>query len=154
MLYVTVLILLDYNNSKVTDHHAILPTVQMNKNLDSLAEQERNILLMICVKLIFAVSEKHTFTETTLIVECNKEIFTSKGKIITVNGWKQLEETFTKAMSKNKKPTRKLKPYQKIYQKINSSPPKLLSAKVSHQRPNITQKILCCPLWKPQVQKA
>ena len=91
------------NNDKVTDHHAILPTMQISKNLDSLTEQEKNILLMICVRLISAVSEKHTFIETTVTVECNKEIFTSKGKIITVNGWKQVEETFTKAVSKNKK---------------------------------------------------
>ena len=75
----------------------------MNKNLDSLTDREKNILLMICVRLISAVSEKHTFTETAVTIECNKEIFTAKGKIITVNGWKQLEETFTKAMSKGKK---------------------------------------------------
>ena len=49
------------NNNKVTDHHAILPTAQMSKNFDSLTEQERNILLMICVRLISTVSEKHTF---------------------------------------------------------------------------------------------
>jgi len=49
------------NSSKVTDHHAILPTIQAKSiNINSLSADERNVLLMICNKLICAVSEKHT----------------------------------------------------------------------------------------------
>jgi DNA topoisomerase-3 len=92
------------NNSKVTDHHAILPTMQAGSvKLNSLSEDERSILLMICAKLICAVHEKHTYAETVVMVECCDETFTAKGKTVTNNGWKQVEDDFTKILGKNKK---------------------------------------------------
>ena len=92
------------NNSKVTDHHAILPTMEISSvNLNALNADERNILLMICNKLICAVSEKHTYAETTVTVECCCEEFTTKGKTIINNGWKQVEDNFLKILGKGKK---------------------------------------------------
>ena len=92
------------NNSKVTDHHAILPTMQAaNINIDGLNTNERNVLLMICSKLVCAVSEKHTYAETVVTVDCTGEIFTTKGKSITNNGWKQMEDDFNKFLGKSKK---------------------------------------------------
>lgn len=92
------------NNSKVTDHHAILPTMQVKVlNLAMLSEDERNILTLICAKLICAVNEKHSYAETVVTVECNGELFTTKGKSIVHNGWKQVEEDLHKTLGKAKK---------------------------------------------------
>jgi len=92
------------NNSKVTDHHAILPTMQAGSvNINSLGADDRNILLMICTKLICAVGEKHTYAETTVTVDCVEEVFTAKGKTISNNGWKQVEEDFAKHFGRSKK---------------------------------------------------
>jgi DNA topoisomerase-3 len=92
------------DNSKVTDHHAILPTMQLGEvNINSLNADERNILLMICAKLICAVNEKHTYAETTVTVECGGEKFTTKGKTVTNNGWKYVEDKFIQGIGKNKK---------------------------------------------------
>lgn len=91
------------NNKKVTDHHAILPTVQIrNIKPNDLNTDEFNILLLICVKLACAVSEKHTYAETTVVVECAGEIFTTKGKTTKNNGWKQIEEDFNKNLGRSK----------------------------------------------------
>ena len=92
------------NNSKVTDHHAILPTMQAGSvNINALNADERNILLMICAKLICAVNEKHTYAETSVTVTCCEEIFTAKGKVVKNNGWKQVEDDFLKSIGRSKK---------------------------------------------------
>ena len=92
------------NNSKVTDHHAILPTMQAGSvDIKALTADERNILLMICTKLICATGEKHNYSETVVTVVCCDEVFAAKGKTITDNGWKQVEESFFKSFSKSKK---------------------------------------------------
>ena len=92
------------NNGKVTDHHAVLPTIQAGKvNINALSADERNVLLMICRKLICAVSEKHTYAETIVTVECCDEVFTAKGKTITKNGWKQMDDDFIKSLGRGKK---------------------------------------------------
>ena len=50
------------DNSKVSDHHAILPTMQAGSaDITAITADERNILLMICAKLICATGEKHIF---------------------------------------------------------------------------------------------
>jgi DNA topoisomerase-3 len=92
------------NNAKVTDHHAIIPTVSMPKtDLSSLPTTERNILLMICARLISAVSEKHQYSETIITLDCNGEVFTVKGKTVTQNGWKTVEQAFLDSIGKTKK---------------------------------------------------
>ena len=92
------------NNSKVTDHHALLPTKQAgNTNISGLTTDERNILFMVCAKLICAVGENHRYAETTVIVDCSTEVFTAKGKTITKNGWKQTGDDFIKSLGRSRK---------------------------------------------------
>ena len=91
-------------NSGVTDHHAILPTMQAgNTDINTIGSDERNILLMICAKLICAVGKKHTYSETTVTVDCCNEVFTAKGKTIINNGWKQVEDDFAKFLGRSNK---------------------------------------------------
>ena len=92
------------NNSKVTDHHAIIPTMSVGgADLKALGADERNILLMICTKLICAVGDKHTYAETVVTVDCAEEVFTAKGKTVINNGWKQVEDDFHKSLGRSKK---------------------------------------------------
>ena len=92
------------NNAKVTDHHAIIPTPAMPKaNTSSLPTAEQNILMMICTRLLSAVSEKHIYAETVITLDCHGETFTTKGKIIKQNGWKSIEQAFISSMGKTKK---------------------------------------------------
>ena len=92
------------NNSKVSDHHAIIPTPTMPKaDVSALPTAERNILMMICTRLVSAVSDKHLYAETVITLDCSGEVFTTKGKTITQNGWKAVEHAFFDNIGKSKK---------------------------------------------------
>ena len=90
------------NNAKVTDHHAILPTVQVEKlDIAELPESEQKILRLVATRLICATGEKHIYDETTMTVSCEGSLFTAKGKIVVQDGWKGIELRF-KATLKSK----------------------------------------------------
>jgi DNA topoisomerase-3 len=92
------------NNAKVTDHHAIIPTPSMpTADISALPTAEGNILTMICTRLISAVSDKHIYAETVVTLDCNGEVFTAKGKTVTQNGWKAVEQAFFSSIGKTKK---------------------------------------------------
>ncbi len=83
------------NSKKVTDHHAIIPTVQLAKDkLDDLSEGERNTLLLIAQRLLCATALPHVYGETTVIVESGGYEFSTKGKSIVQMGWKSFEDSF------------------------------------------------------------
>ena len=80
------------NGSKVTDHHALLPTKSMaNADLAALPAGERNILRLIAARLLCAVGEPHCYAETTLTTICAEEEFSAKGKVVLSDGWKAIE---------------------------------------------------------------
>ena len=80
------------NGSKVTDHHALLPTKSMAKaDLAALPAGEQNVLRLISARLLCAVGEPHHYTETTLTTICAGENFASKGKVVLSEGWKTVE---------------------------------------------------------------
>ena len=80
------------NGSKVTDHHALLPTKSMAKaDLAALPAGERNILRLIAARLLCAVGEPYCYAETSIITICAGEKFTAKGKVALSEGWKTVE---------------------------------------------------------------
>ena len=80
------------DGSKVTDHHALLPTKSMAKaDLAALPAGERNVLRLIAARLLCAVGEPHRYAETTLTTICAGEEFTAKGKEVLEEGWKAVE---------------------------------------------------------------
>ena len=80
------------NGSKVTDHHAILPTRSMlQADLEALPKGEQNVLKLIIARTLMAVSKPFRYLETLLTTECAGEEFTAKGKDILEEGWKAVE---------------------------------------------------------------
>ena len=80
------------NGSKVTDHHALLPTKSMARaDLAALPAGERNVLRLIAARLLCAVGEPHRYAETTLTTICAGEEFSAKGKVVLSEGWKTME---------------------------------------------------------------
>ena len=73
-----------FNDSKVTDHHAIIPTGVSTKNLDEL---EMKIFDMVARRFIAAFYPPAQFEVTTRITRVEGEAFKSEGKIITDAGW-------------------------------------------------------------------
>lgn len=83
------------NSKKVSDHHAIIPTMEIVKiNLSQLPKTENNILSLVAGKLICATGEKHTFETVKAVLECQGQTFITTGKSIRQNGWKDYEEQF------------------------------------------------------------
>ena len=88
------------NNGKVSDHQAIIPTVEVVKiDLNSLPQDERKILLLIAHKLICSTGEKHIYNQVTAKLTCNNQVFTAKGKTVTSVGWKQVEKLFKDSLN-------------------------------------------------------
>ena len=83
------------DDSKVSDHHAIIPTQSMlRSNLVSLPIGEADILQLVCVRLLCAVGNPHTWDETTVKLECEGVPFTAKGKTVKQMGWRIPETTY------------------------------------------------------------
>ena len=83
------------NNSKVTDHHAIIPTVEIEKqDLTKLTKDELAVLTLIAQQMLCATGQKHEYLETEIIVSCVREEFKAKGKNVIAEGWKAIEATY------------------------------------------------------------
>ena len=77
------------NNKRVSDHHAIIPTVQITeKNLSELPKGEQEILKLLCLRLAEAVSGPCKYSETVVEAECADYSFKAKGKHINDPGWR------------------------------------------------------------------
>ena len=92
------------NNKKVTDHHAILPTVQLEKqDVSALPQSEQKILNLVGMRLLCATGEKHTYAETQISLSCEGYAFKTKGKTVVQNGWKAIEELFKASLKTKEK---------------------------------------------------
>ena len=92
------------NNAKVTDHHAIIPTVQLEKqDLIELPESEQKIIRLIAMRLLSATGEKHIYDETSVTLTCEGYEFKTKGKTVVQNGWKAIEHRFKETLKSKEK---------------------------------------------------
>ena len=83
------------DSKKVSDHHAIIPTMELTKtDLAALPESERNILTLAGARLLFAAAEPHVYEAVTAVFSCADSEFTAKGKSVLCAGWKDLERRY------------------------------------------------------------
>ena len=75
-----------FDNSKVTDHHAIIPTGQPLPS--NLSELERRVFDLIARRFISVFYPDCTFEQTTVTGEVEKIKFKASGRIILDQGWK------------------------------------------------------------------
>ena len=77
------------DSSRVTDHHAIVPTPSAGRaTLATLPEGEAAVLRLVCRQLLCAVSEAFTYAETMVEAECSGHTFKARGKTIIDLGWR------------------------------------------------------------------
>ena len=92
------------NNAKVTDHHAIIPTVQLDKqDLGELPESEQKIIRLVAMRLLSATGEKHIYDETSVTLTCEGYEFRAKGKTVVQDGWKAIERRFKETLKSKEK---------------------------------------------------
>ena len=83
------------DSRQVSDHHAIIPTMELAKtDISTLPESERNILTLAGARLIFAAAEPHIFEAVTAVFSCAGTEFTARGKTVLAGGWKDLERRY------------------------------------------------------------
>jgi DNA topoisomerase-3 len=77
------------NNSKVSDHHAIIPTEQP-VILNSLNNNERKIYDLVVKRFFAVLYPPFEYEQTTIRAKISDEIFIAKGKNIISKGWKEI----------------------------------------------------------------
>ena len=83
------------NSKKVSDHHAVIPTRELEKTeLSMLPESERNILFLAGARLLMACATSHIYETVTAIFSCEDYTFTANGKTVLSSGWKEIEALF------------------------------------------------------------
>lgn len=82
-----------FNNEKVSDHHAIIPTMEIEKsNLSELPNGEKNILRLIICRLLASSAQPYVYETVTAVFECGGHTFTAKGKSVIDYGFKAIEK--------------------------------------------------------------
>ena len=77
------------DSSKVSDHHAIVPTVSADAaDISVLPTGEMEVLRLVARQLLCAVGEPFRYAETVVTFECGGHLFTAKGKELLSKGWK------------------------------------------------------------------
>ncbi len=87
------------NDKEVSDHHALIPTLELEKaDVPALPVGERNILLLVCYKLLCAVAEPFVYEAVTATFDCGGHTFTAKGKQVLSQGWRAIQEVFRSSL--------------------------------------------------------
>ena len=91
------------DGSKVTDHHAIIPTVEIARtDLSELPSGERNVLMLIAARLLCATAQANRFEAVTAVLNCEGHSFTAKGKTVLQAGWKDVERLYRMGLKQGK----------------------------------------------------
>ncbi len=90
------------DNTKVTDHHAIIPT-DVRLRLDSLTEDEKNVFLLVASRLISVFYPNYRYEVTKAFFGCHEERFLSKGMVILQEGWQEIEKKLFPPKEKKEK---------------------------------------------------
>lgn len=81
------------NNKKVSDHHALLPTRQVNEEVfHTLPEKQSNILKLICGRLLVATSAARECFKSKAVVEAEGRKYIATGTTVISEGFKIIEE--------------------------------------------------------------
>lgn len=92
------------DNSKVSDHHAIIPTMNV-KGLDvqSLPVGERETLMLLAIRLLVSAGDTHRYSETVITAKYSEFVFTAKGKTVTQDGFKRVQKLYKGEPAKEEK---------------------------------------------------
>ena len=89
------------DSKKVSDHHAIIPTMELAKaDLSALPESERNILTLTGARLLMATAAPHVYEAVTSVFSCADHDFTARGKMVIAAGWKDIDRRFRATIKK------------------------------------------------------
>ena len=91
-----------FDDKKVGSHPAIIPTVNVPKDMSSLSEDEKKLYDLLAKSLIRIIYPRAELDDTTVLVDVNKVRFKATGSVIVKNGWYAVD---AKPQKKNVLPT-------------------------------------------------
>lgn len=77
------------DNSKVSDHHAIIPTEQP-VFLSDFSDKERKIYDLVVRRFLAVLYPPFEYEQTTVKAAIGREIFIARGKVVSAQGWKEV----------------------------------------------------------------
>lgn len=80
-----------FDSSKITAHHAIIPTT-VSASLGALSEDERRAYLLIAKHYLAALAPDHVFDETRIFLDANSVPFSARGMVTREQGWRAVFE--------------------------------------------------------------
>lgn len=94
------------SDKDVTDHHAIIPTMEIEKaDIKALPVGERDLLLLVCCRLLCTSASPYEYETITATFDCGGHTFTAKGKRILAEGWREIERIFRSSMKEKPEDT-------------------------------------------------
>jgi DNA topoisomerase-3 len=78
------------DDSKVTDHHAIIPTEEKVKR-GNLSEVEEKIFDLVAKRFISSLLPAYRYNQTKVTIVCEGEVFSASGTVTLSLGWKAVE---------------------------------------------------------------
>ena len=105
------------DSGKVTDHHAIIPTMEIAAaDLSVLPDGEMNVLTLAANRLLCATAEKHEYETVRAELICEGVSFTVSGKTVLKNGWKDFESVFRRSCKDSDEGEREGKKLPKLHE--------------------------------------
>lgn len=87
------------SDKDVSDHYAIIPTMEIEKaDIGALPVGERNLLLLVCCKLLCAAAEPYVYETVSATFDCGGHSFTAKGKHVLSEGWREIDRIFRSSL--------------------------------------------------------
>ena len=78
------------NDSKITDHYAIIPTGQGYENYDKLPELQKDIYLLIVKRFLAIFYPPAEYNKVSVTIEMDNETFVANGKVCTKQGFLEI----------------------------------------------------------------
>ena len=83
------------SDKDVSDHHAIIPTLEIEKaDIPALPLGERELLLLVCCRLLCASAESYVYEAVTATFGCGGQSFTAKGRRVLSEGGREIDRIF------------------------------------------------------------
>ncbi len=79
------------DDSKVSDHHAIIPTEQFVQ-LEHMTTEERKIYDLVVRRFLSVLYPPFVYEQSTLTAKCGNHTFAARGKMVISQGWKAVYE--------------------------------------------------------------
>ena len=133
------------DSSKVSDHHALLPTMQATEDaLAALPAGERNVLTLVMVRLLCAIGEIHQYEDTAVRLERDGTAFTASGRTVQEPGWRATEKAFLSTLKQKPESNEQTDTLPPLVQGQTISVSKAVTKEGSTTPPKHFTEAICC----------